>query len=208
MVFGGVFALTGLWLMLKPKPEGSSAKVELFGLKFESSSAGLLVFIVGALFLALPVMVPEQRGAPPGPDAVPQRASADAGAGTVQGDGDIPLPRRADTAEVEPNDTISDSNQIEVGQTIKGSLAPNDDDWLVFQPEGDAEKFRLTFRNLADGCPQFQLFDMLENQIGGEQVCQSERSATKEFWAESEHYYLRVLANGYRTTYEVVISIP
>ena len=51
MVAGAAFAGVGLWLLLKPKPTGSTAKIEIFGLKFESSSAGLLVFLIGAVFL-------------------------------------------------------------------------------------------------------------------------------------------------------------
>ena len=60
MVSGGVFAIAGLWLMFRPQQAGEAAKAELFGLKFQASSAGLVVFVIGAAFLALPIIVPEK----------------------------------------------------------------------------------------------------------------------------------------------------
>ena len=57
LVAGGVFAFAGLALIFRPRRVGHSAKVEFFGLKFESSSAGVLVFIVGAAFLAFPSLL-------------------------------------------------------------------------------------------------------------------------------------------------------
>jgi hypothetical protein len=62
MLAGGVFALAGLWLMFRPQPAGEAARIELFGLKFQASSAGLLVFLIGAVFLAVPIFVPEKEG--------------------------------------------------------------------------------------------------------------------------------------------------
>ncbi len=87
MTAGGVFALAGLWLMFRPPVQGQAAHVELFGMKFQSSSAGLLVFLIGAVFLAVPVFVPEREQRPGG--AAPQgpgtpaslRAQARQGAG-------------------------------------------------------------------------------------------------------------------------------
>jgi hypothetical protein len=61
MVAGAIFAFAGLWLMFRQTPAGDAARIELFGIRFRSSSAGLLVFIVGALFLAAPVFVPEAK---------------------------------------------------------------------------------------------------------------------------------------------------
>ncbi len=61
MAAGLLFAVVGLYLLIRPKPEGSAAKIELFGMKFESSSAGLLVFLIGAVFLVIPLFVAEKK---------------------------------------------------------------------------------------------------------------------------------------------------
>lgn len=65
MLAGGIFAFIGLWMMFRPKTDGHAAKIELFGLKFESSSAGLLVFLIGSGFLAAPVFMTEKNETTP-----------------------------------------------------------------------------------------------------------------------------------------------
>ena len=67
MTAGGVFAIAGILLMFRAKQEGSSARLELFGQKFEASSAGIIVFLIGAAFLAAPVFVPERSALRPPP---------------------------------------------------------------------------------------------------------------------------------------------
>lgn len=49
MAAGALFALAGLWLMIRPPAQGGSTSIELCGMKIQSASAGLLVFPVGAL---------------------------------------------------------------------------------------------------------------------------------------------------------------
>lgn len=61
MIAGGAFALAGLWLLFRPQIEGHAAVIKLFGMEFQASSAGLLVFLVAAGFLATPIIVPEKR---------------------------------------------------------------------------------------------------------------------------------------------------
>lgn len=105
---GAAFALAGLWLMFRPKGRGS-AKVELFGLKFESSSAGLLVFLIGAGFIATPLVVAE-RPQPVGP-ANRER-------------GEIPGPPvdQEHAGEKEPNNSPPRANEISLGVVYSAKL--------------------------------------------------------------------------------------
>ena len=100
MVAGAAFALAGLWLMFKPQPAGEAAKIELFGLKFQASSAGLVVFLIGAVFLAMPIVVPEKPS-----DRAPEPPAGSPGEGEPAPE--LPLPRRAGAEELEGNDVIS-----------------------------------------------------------------------------------------------------
>lgn len=202
MLAGGVFALAGLWLMFRPQPEGEAARVELFGLKFQASSAGLLVFLIGAAFLALPIFVPEKAG--PQRPADPSAPGSPPTAGT---DPNLPLPRLADSAELDPNDTISSANALILGQTVSGALSAGDLDWYVVATDGtDAESLRVTFRNLRDGCPRFDVLDASENKVMGDQVCIGDITKSSTIFIDDPRYYIRVDARDYRTDYEIAVS--
>jgi hypothetical protein len=116
MTAGGLFTLAGLWLMFRSKLGGHATKLELLGIKFESSSAGLLVFLIGAAFLALPLFVPERRAisAAPQPREAPAAASSrprppDAEASTTA----PPRPRPPDTVAVGRIPPSRTSSQID-----------------------------------------------------------------------------------------------
>ena len=220
MVAGGLFALAGLWLMFRPKTSDGAAKIEIFGLKLESSSAGLVVFLIGAVFLATPLVVEEKQDVSSGEvvvgdetaptddesDVTDLPENVESG---IEFDTSLPLPKRADREELEENGTISDANALEVGQTVKGKLARDDLDWFVFAVDpNEADSFRVTFRNNGDGCPQYKILNELENQVAGHQICSFEISATHDYFIDTDRYYLRVDANGARTTYEVALSYP
>lgn len=130
MLAGAVFTAAGLWLMLRPKKAADSAKIELFGMKFESSSAGLLVFIVGAGFLAVPLFV-EVVDTPSRP-VVGNDAVVD---NTLTGDNDatapLVLPKLPDVDEVEPNDDFRNPNQLALGTIVKGHIDSSTSDWFI-----------------------------------------------------------------------------
>lgn len=167
MAIGTIFAVAGLWLLLRPKQSGT-AKIELFGLKFESSSAGVLVFLIGSLFLAVPLVVPEKPGGPGRSEdqtnltvVDPQRS-----AGTTDG-GNLALVLPADpaTAEIEPNERIQDANQIALGQTVSGKLRKGDEDWFVVAvPDGPAY-VDLRVRKLSGEALRASLHDAHEELI-------------------------------------------
>lgn len=59
MAVGLIFTLSGLYFIFKRKDDENAARIELFGLKFQSSSAGTLVFLIGAVFLFIPLFAPK-----------------------------------------------------------------------------------------------------------------------------------------------------
>lgn len=181
MSAGGLFALAGLWLMFRPKMDGHAAKIELFGLKFESSSAGLLVFVIGAAFLASPLFVQERNAGVSAGAVAPGPAGSDTGAvaggdvasGTAQVAVSSPDPAVVGTTapaliategrEVEPNETPASGNVIPIGAVITGTLDPESPDHFqvpIAQPENGEIVIAVTGEHI-----RFRVFDDLGESI-------------------------------------------
>jgi hypothetical protein len=138
MVAGGIFALAGLALLFRPTRGEGEHSAEVLGLKFRFSSAGMVVFLVGAVLLVTPLFVREER-------RFPMHTNGDVpptGSGAPDAPG-FPPPVRG--AEAEPNDHPSQPNQIEVGETYKGTLQDQDADFFVFRADISGE-LRLVLR--------------------------------------------------------------
>lgn len=162
MIAGAVFAAVGLYLLLKPKTAGT-AKIELFGLKFESSSAGLLVFLIGAVFLALPLFVPERTGTEGGENGVAETAQSADPESIVSG---AALPAEAQATEVEPNDSLSKANELSLGTVVTGTVTDGTSDWYVVPislSPGNKVEFRL--KNMGSFAVTAQLLDGREQNI-------------------------------------------
>lgn len=181
MVAGGLFACAGLYMMLRPKPEGA-AKIELFGLKFESSSAGLIVFAVGAAFLATPLYVPEKGDgvalAPPAvpeePVVTPEAKSQKPLTSTTGGEISTSLtlqPAVASDAsivqEVEPNGLAREATPISIGQTASGIANYQDQDWyrLEIPPEG-LQGHEIRLRYVSGVRARADVYDAREQNVG------------------------------------------
>ncbi|MEP2030032.1 MAG: hypothetical protein ABJI96_15130 [Paracoccaceae bacterium] len=165
MAAGLLFAVAGLYLLMRPKPEGSAARIELFGLKFESSSAGLLVFLIGAAFMASPMFVKERSGTEEeSPEAPGQVEPA------PKKPGHVILPDTPGAQESEPNDIVQDANELRIGATVAASVRKGQQDWYVI-PTADHIGQRLIVTLRAVSGPQVggEVFDTDEqrsDQIG------------------------------------------
>jgi hypothetical protein len=218
MLAGGVFALAGLWLMFRPQPAGEAARIELFGMKVQASSAGLLVFLIGAVFLAVPIFVPEKpislapsvaaNDAPrANVQAPPFRATASEPATQVE-EAAFDVHAGAFIDEREPNNAVTEANRLELGQTMRGHVRPDDIDWFVVPTEGvEAESIRVIFRHLGNsGCPVVSVQNAVERLIYRSQVCSYELSSSRTVPIDGPHVFVRVHPNGSTTPYEVVVN--
>ena len=223
MVAGAAFAGVGLWLLLKPKTTGSSAKIELFGLKFESSSAGLLVFLIGAIFLAIPLFVPEKVAEiRPVPNELVQ-PDPGAGTGSEPSEGEksdetalvpqigqtaLVLPPDPQVSEVEPNDKIQEANQLGFGQTLKGKVRKGEADWYVIPlPSSPPEYVELKVRHVGGGFLGLTLFDARETKQGNDVQADGTEYLRAEVLDNDRFYVRMTLGNiGSSADYEIVLK--
>ncbi len=175
MVAGGVFACVGLYMMLRPKPQGS-AKIELFGLKFESSSAGLLVFVIGAGFLAANLFVPVEGSTTSSSSVASSTAgsiatsnSAMESAGEIRA---VVQPASADAKEVEPNGSKESAMPLRVGQVVKATISEDDldgswdSDWYyVDLPSGTIGQHEVKLRLVAGQTTFVKVFNERDELI-------------------------------------------
>ncbi len=210
MVAGAAFAGVGLWLLLKPKPTGSSAKIELFGLKFESSSAGLLVFLIGAVFLAIPLFVPEKaaeiRPVPIQP--IQPDPGGDSSSPPGQGQNALVLPPDPQVSEIEPNDRIQAANQLGFSQILKGKVRKGEADWYVIPlPSALPEYVELKIRHVGGGFLHSTLFDAREKKKGNDFQTDGTMYLRAEVLDNDRFYVRMTLGNvGSSANYEIVLQ--
>lgn len=151
MAAGGLFSGVGLWLLLRPKP-ASGAKIELFGMKFESSSAGLLVFLIGAAFLATPLFVPERAREARATHASAAGGQANADVAAEPAAATIPQRARAEGREREPNEGYDEANQIAVGDSISVVSDRESEDWFVLPIDPTQGALHIRIRSASYYC--------------------------------------------------------
>jgi hypothetical protein len=167
MLVGAAFAFAGLYMMLRPRPEGA-AKIELFGLKFESSSAGLLVFMVGAAFLAVTLFVPERQtgsdqiGAAPKVEVAGAKPKPDTPAKPKV------ISEGAVIKETEPNNGIREAQPLAIGQVAAGKFGKGSgQDWFTVSfPNGDIALHEVKLRHVHGNIVSVRLYDVREQEIG------------------------------------------
>jgi hypothetical protein len=171
---GAAIAIAGLVLLFRPQADQATTFIDILGLKFRSSSVGLIVFIIGAAFMATPLVIPERPETPEHRTAplvsVGESPSIQNGGQRLEVErGDIKLPARAQAEEIEPNNHISEANQIEVGNTYGGSVSDRDEDWYVFRTGATGEQqLRVILRPRANKCEMgcyYYLYDKAEEQL-------------------------------------------
>lgn len=201
-VAGAVFAGAGLWLLLKPKPSGTTAKIELFGLKFESSSAGLLVFLIGAVFFVLPLFIP----------VIPEKAVVPEPCLTMaNGTCEDPSPAPpapspgASVAESEPNDQLLAANRISLGQSVSGEVREGNDDWFVVAVPAGHDFVELRLRNTGVGTIGAHFFDAKEESMGKDILFERDVMNINAEVAKNDRFYVWLWkhdAVGVTGTYE------
>lgn len=141
MASGAMFALAGIYMMIRPSMQDGETKIEIFGLKFNASSGGLIVFLVGTSILIGAALGPENAktnpkealltSAPGESNRVPERTNSDQQRALI-------LPAVAQAKEKESNNTKHLANQITRGFYYRGNINWDEDkekndfeDWYI-----------------------------------------------------------------------------
>ena len=133
----GVMSMAaGLVLLFRGGARREEQVVEFLGWKFQFTSAGLVVFLIGALFSAVPLFV----GVSPSP--APEHPPALAPQGGVR------PPVRTQDGEVEPNDYVTEATAIQIGATYAGAIDKDDKDFFAFEVGPGAQAPRLILRRV------------------------------------------------------------
>jgi hypothetical protein len=170
MLAGGVFALAGLWLMFRPQPAGEAARIELFGLKFQASSAGLLVFLIGAVFLAAPIFVPEKPAVQGNRDPITVMTERPSGTQESELVERRPPGISIETVEVEPNNTIASANLVSLGSVIEGVLTRGDVDFFAVDMPENARGDIVASVHVSNTEALLELFDDAGSPIASSRV--------------------------------------
>lgn len=220
MAVGLVLTMSGLYFIFKHKDDENAARIELFGLKFQSSSAGTLVVLLGAAFLVVPLFAPrasdgavtktERSGAIVAQDANDPEANELGGSARLA----VMLPATAGAEEQEPNDQLTQSNQFEQGFGVKGSVNSDRDDhndWYVVDvSSSEATDFTIKIRNLSGGCIVY-VYDQDEQEIGSSYCNNNGGSKSFDVFARaSDLLFFRVTYSipfgSRRGTYELFVQ--
>jgi hypothetical protein len=148
MAFGAVSAVAGLFLLFRPPKTEGETRIELLGMKLNAASGGVLVFLVGAAFLALPIFVPEKRSTPPPGTGTTVNANKSV---TQVAAGDLPVRQRADGREVERNDSFDTANRLEVGVSVAGNTKDSED-WYILPLDKNRTAVELRLRTNSGAC--------------------------------------------------------
>jgi hypothetical protein len=181
--FGLVVAVAGLVLLFRGGTRGEEQVVEGLGLKFRFTSAGLVVFVIGALFSALPVFVS------------PDRSPLHKGPPTLASQGGMESADQAQDGEVEPNDYVSEANPIEFGANYAGAIDRDDKDFFAFEAGPGAPALLLILRRVqGTGNLVVSVFDPQgrESRVGRLRDVLSEKIDV----GEAGTYVLRLVAYG------------
>jgi hypothetical protein len=131
--------VAGLVLQFRGGARREEHRVEFLGWKFQFTSAGLVVFLIGALFFAvgaLPIFV----GVSPSP--APEHPP------TLAPQGGVRPPVRTQEGEVEPNDYVTEATPIQIGATYAGAIDGDDKDFFAFEVGPGAQAPLLILRRV------------------------------------------------------------
>lgn len=130
-VLGVLLIGLAIWLIVVRRDSGRNAG-EFLGMKFDLSTPGLAVLIVGCGLLVVPTLVPHRPGGLPSIAQLFSGGTGDSGEGAR-----VVVQQAVVSEELEPNDSIGSANVIEVGQTLAGSLTVSEGqdglDYFVLQ---------------------------------------------------------------------------
>jgi hypothetical protein len=144
MVFGAVIAIAGLLLLFLRKEQAQN-KIKLFGQEFEISTPALVVFLAGCAVFVMPLVISIKNIYQPVVIIGSHSKEPSKPDGTQPTGNDQPrlLPV---LEEQEPNDQIIDANLIELGTTVRGSIAQKQDRDFLYGVTGERRGGMMFFQ--------------------------------------------------------------
>jgi hypothetical protein len=148
-LLGAVLILLAVGLFLR-KSAPSHSKFKMFGLEFESATPAVIVLVAGCGLLLGPAFTGRQPGGWPrfgnrGDDTVGSGSMSETSTSTrtaVVGN------------EVEPNNSVTEANQIRRGVTLRGSIGAEkdrNDFFVVRNSTASADSVRIILRKVSAG---------------------------------------------------------
>ena len=192
MAIGTLFSIAGLVLIFRrTRTDTGAAKVEFLGQKLEANSTGIVVFLIGAAFLAAPLFAPVQSQQITAPSASPPTQTASTPNSSAK---TVPATENAVSAEVEDNSSFATANVITNGARTGGYLGRGDQDLYVLDVGNGIEKrLTLKFKFLGDACANFYVYDAIESTIGFGLNCNGDGITTQSFDIPQGKIYLSVI---------------
>jgi hypothetical protein len=155
-------------------------------MKFNASSGGLLVFIVGALFVAAPIFVPER----PKPNVTKIAGTAAATLMPNAASGQQVTGITVEAVEVEANDTVASANRIVLGSAINGELSKGDVDYYAVDIPEDKTGDIVANVVVSAGDVALALFDDAGEALRSDYTFGIDRMATVSTPIERPGYYV------------------
>ena len=200
MAFGALVAVVGLALLYFRKEQAEN-KIKFLGQEFEISTPALVVFLVGCGIFVLPTVLQMQSQKEFRFDW-PWRHSG----------GDHPDPSGVllvNGEEHEPNNRITEANEVKLGSLTKGVVESDDDrDFFKFKA-GPGLKTRIILRKIPTHGfrADVTVYDSVEHRVASD-FQRGEDSVTLAFQSSPNAYYYVVVSggDGERGPYELVIK--
>lgn len=200
MAFGALVAVVGLALLYFRKEQAEN-KIKFLGQEFEISTPALVVFLVGCAIFVLPSVISMQS----------QTVYSFNWPWGHSG-GDHPEPPEGllvNGEEHEPNDRITQANEVKLGSLTKGVVDSDQDrDFFKFKA-GQGLKTRIILRKIPTHgfWAGVVAYDSVESRVESSSAV-GEDAASFAFNSSPNAYYYVVVSgiNGERGPYELLIK--
>lgn len=198
MAFGAFVAVVGLALLYFRKEQAEN-RIKLFGQEFQISTPALVVFLVGCAIFVLPSVTQMQNQKAFSFDW-PWRPSHGDHSGSLLVNGE----------EHEPNERITEANEVKLGSLTKGVVSSDGDrDFFKFKT-GPGLKTRVILRKIPTHgfVASAVVYDTVEHRITSDYE-RGEDSVTFAFESTPNTYYYVVVSGEYpgdHGPYELLIK--
>lgn len=217
MIVGTASIFAGLYMMLKPTTLNGETRLEIFGLKFNSSSGGLVVFLVGAILIIGTALAPENISLDRDADVksnispIEIKKSNEKQKMIDNIDKEFGSIKNNDI-EIEPNNSNAESHTIMQNIKYEGSLdgrVKDDKDWFYINSNKNNEVYNISVEGgslFRSGC-LFTVYDFEGNKIHSAMLpSKKESPAVQPIKIVDQGAYIEFSCNG-QSSYNYILSV-